>query len=236
MAQSRDKRDSLTRRKLMAGAGAALAGFALSQRAEAADDKPFRIQRGRIKQSICSWCFKPLSVEDLCKAAVEIGYRAIELLGPEHFATLKKYGLVCAMTSSHGFAKGFADPAQHEECIAKLGPAIDATADAGFPNVITFSGITTKISKEDGIKNAVAGYKKIVGQAERRGVNLCIEMLACYRNRDWDGALLAIAKGRAADDTGSLRTLHDLYTARIAAFRETPPPESWDGVFALTTK
>lgn len=177
MAQSRDKRDSLTRRKLMAGAGAALAGFALSQRAEAADDKPFRIQRGRIKQSICSWCFKPLSVEDLCKAAVEIGYRAIELLGPEHFATLKKYGLVCAMTSSHGFAKGFADPAQHEECIAKLGPAIDATADAGFPNVITFSGITTKISKEDGIKNAVAGYKKIVGQAERRGVNLCIEML-----------------------------------------------------------
>lgn len=175
MTMPHDDRNQVTRRRLMAGA--ALAGLALSQPAEAAADEPFRIRRGRIKQSICSWCFKPLTVEELCKAAVDIGYRAIELLGPEHFATLKKHGLACAMTSSHGFAKGFADPAQHEECIAKLGPAIDATADAGFPNVITFSGITTTIGKEDGIKNAVEGYKKIVGHAERRGVNLCIEML-----------------------------------------------------------
>jgi hydroxypyruvate isomerase len=178
---SQTSRSSVSRRAALAGATASLAAMAMPHQISAADDaKPdadYRIKNSRIKQSICSWCFKPLSIEDLCKAAVAIGYQAIELLGPEHFAMLKKYNLVCAMTSSHGFSTGFADPTQHDACIAKLGPAIDATADAGFPNVITFSGITTKISKEDGIKNAVAGFKRIVGHAERRGVNLCIEML-----------------------------------------------------------
>jgi hydroxypyruvate isomerase len=169
---------SISRRKMLVGTGAAMSTIAAFSNTSSADEEsPFRIKNNRIKQSLCSWCFKPLSIEDLCKAAVDIGFKAIELLGPEHFPMLKKHNLVCAMTSSHGFAKGFADPAQHEECIAKLGPAIDATADAKFPNVITFSGITTTISKEDGFKNAVAGYKKIVGHAERRGVNLCIEML-----------------------------------------------------------
>jgi hydroxypyruvate isomerase len=166
----------ITRRTALAGAGAAIAGASLARRTNA-EDVPYRIQRDRIRQSICSWCFKPLSLDELCRAAVKIGYRSVELLQPQHFTTLKKHGLACAMTSSHGFAKGFADPAHHAECLEKLGPAIDATADAGFANVITFSGITEKISKEEGIKNAVAGLKKIVGHAERRKVNLCIEML-----------------------------------------------------------
>ncbi|MEX2188304.1 MAG: TIM barrel protein [Pirellulales bacterium] len=167
---------AISRRSALAGAGVAIAGVSLAGRV-AAEDAPYRIERDRIRQSICSWCYKPLSIDELCQAAVEIGYRSVELLQPQHFATLKKHGLDCAMTSSHGFTKGFAIPEDHAECIEKLGPAIDATADAGFPNVITFSGITTKISKEDGIKNAVAGLKKIVGHAERRKVNLCIEML-----------------------------------------------------------
>jgi adenylate cyclase len=103
--------------------------------------------------------------------------------------------------------------------------------------ILELDFITVKGKSEPEVIYAIAGRGDMAQSGKfQRLRNLCIEMLACYRNRDWDGALLAIAKGRAADDTGSLRTLHDLYAARIAAFRETPPPENWDGVFALTTK
>jgi adenylate cyclase len=103
--------------------------------------------------------------------------------------------------------------------------------------ILELDFITVKGKSEPEVIYAIAGRADVAQSGKfQRLRNLCIEMLACYRNRDWDGALLAIAKGRAADDTGNLRTLHDLYAARIAAFRETPPPENWDGVFALTTK
>ena len=66
--------------------------------------------------------------------------------------------------------------------------------------------------------------------------NLTIEMLACYRGRDWDGALAAIERGRRSDDGEALGSLYKLYEARIRDYMETPPPEDWNGAFALLTK
>jgi adenylate cyclase len=66
--------------------------------------------------------------------------------------------------------------------------------------------------------------------------NLTIEMLACYRSRDWEGALAAIERGRNTDDAGALELLYNLYEARIRDYQENPPPEDWNGAFALLTK
>jgi hydroxypyruvate isomerase len=65
----------------------------------------------------------------------------------------------------------------HAECIEKLSASIDAAAEGGCPNVITFSGMRQGLSDEEGIRNTVAGARKVLAQAEKRGVNLCIEML-----------------------------------------------------------
>jgi hydroxypyruvate isomerase len=54
---------------------------------------------------------------------------------------------------------------------------IDACAEAGFPNVITFTGFREDIPDDEGAKNCIAGYKKIVGYAEEKKVTLCLEML-----------------------------------------------------------
>ena len=61
-------------------------------------------------------------------------------------------------------------------------------------------------------------------------------MLAAYRSRDWSGALEAIERGRTTDVAHSLEALYDLYEKRIKSYKENPPPEDWNGAYALLTK
>jgi adenylate cyclase len=58
-------------------------------------------------------------------------------------------------------------------------------------------------------------------------------MLACYRNRDWAGALAAIERGRKTDEAHSLELL---YEERIKGYQQNPPPEDWNGAYQLLTK
>jgi hydroxypyruvate isomerase len=111
----------------------------------------------------------------------------VELVTPAYWPMLKKLGLVCAMTPSHGFAKGFARMEEHEACLEVLRKRIDESAEAGFPNVITFSGFRRGISDEEGMKNMVEGLKKVAGQAEKKKVTLCLEMLNSRVNIEMKG-------------------------------------------------
>ena len=176
--QTHPSRPPLTRRSLLQGAAAA-AGAALGFPAitRGAEQEGYRARNGRINQSIVPWCFRPLTLEDLCGHAVKMGLGSVELVTPDKFPLLKQHGLVCALTGSHGFAKGFAHVEEHAECLKVLTERIDATAAAGFPAVITFSGFRRGLSDEAGMKNMVDGLKKIAGHAEKKKVTLCLEML-----------------------------------------------------------
>ena len=59
---------------------------------------------------------------------------------------------------------------------------------------------------------------------------------ARYRSRDWNGALAAIEEGLAADEENRFRTLYNIYSERICTFQITPPPNDWDGAYALDSK
>ncbi len=52
---------------------------------------------GRIKQSIVFWCFnvsgEKWDAERTCQVAKQLGVTSIEIIGPEHWPTLKKHGL-----------------------------------------------------------------------------------------------------------------------------------------------
>ena len=134
--------------------------------------------KGRINQSICQWCFsKYWDVEKMCQVATQLGCKSIELIAPEHWSTLKRHGLVCALASSHGFVQGMNNPKYQAMCHARIRTIIDACAEYGFPNVITFTGFREDIPDDVGIQNCVRGYKQIVGYAEKKKVNLCLEML-----------------------------------------------------------
>lgn len=171
------------------GGGLALsAAVTLPRISPAKDDKEsYATRNNRISQSVIHWCFKPMPVEDLANHAAPMGIKSVELVGPEHWPMLKKLGLICAMTPSHGFAKGFAHKEEHAECLDVLRKSIDDSAEAGFPSVITFSGFRRRISDEEGMKNMVEGLKQIVGHAEKKKVNLCLEMLNSRVNIEMKG-------------------------------------------------
>jgi adenylate cyclase len=48
--------------------------------------------------------------------------------------------------------------------------------------------------------------------------------------------MAAIERGRHTDEVRSLELLFNLYEARIRNFQDAPPPEDWNGAFALLTK
>ena len=151
---------------------AATAALGMSAQAE-----PFKITNGRIKQSVVSWCFNPMTVPELAKHSAALGLKSVELCAPEHWPMLKELGLTCAIAGSHGFAKGFAHKEEWDDCLATLRKSIDAAAAFGCPSVITFSGFRRGLSDDEGIANMVAGLKQIVPFAEEKKVTVCIEML-----------------------------------------------------------
>lgn len=133
----------------------------------------------RIRQSLVHWCYAPAwpDVNQLCEVAVKLGVPSIELIDPKHWPTLKKHGLTCAIAGSHGFPTGFNNPEEWEQCLSILRARIAQCAEFGVKRVITFTGMANGISKAEGADHCVAGLKKIVGDAEKHDVTVCLEML-----------------------------------------------------------
>jgi adenylate cyclase len=103
--------------------------------------------------------------------------------------------------------------------------------------ILELDFIMVKGKKEPEVIYAIAGREDVARSGRfQRLRNLTIEMLACYRSRDWEGALAAIERGRKSDDGHALSSLYRLYEVRIRAYIETPPPEDWNGAYALLTK
>jgi adenylate cyclase len=103
--------------------------------------------------------------------------------------------------------------------------------------ILELDFIMVKGKKQPEVIYAIAGREEVAQSGRfQRLRNLTIEMLACYRSRDWEGALAAIERGRKTDEARSLELLYNLYEARIRGYQKNPPPDDWNGVFALLTK
>jgi adenylate cyclase len=103
--------------------------------------------------------------------------------------------------------------------------------------ILEIDFVMVKGKKEPEVIYAIAGRDDVaLSERFQRLRNLTIEMLACYRSRDWEGALAAIERGRRTDEAQTLQLLYNLYEKRITEFQNNPPPEDWDGAYALLTK
>ncbi|MFN3168160.1 MAG: TIM barrel protein [Phycisphaeraceae bacterium] len=164
------------------------------------------VRHGRIKQVPANWCFTgkagpdPWTTEQLLDNTERLGLPGVELLKPDQWHLLKERGMVCAATPSHGFVRGMNNPGFHEENLALLKQRIKATADAGFPNVMTFTGMAdtsagsafahprgAKVSADQGMANCIAGYKQIAPYAADLGVQMVLEPLNSRATQNMKG-------------------------------------------------
>ena len=97
--------------------------------------------------------------------------------------------------------------------------------------------IAVKGKKEPEVVYSIVGRDDLANSGRfQRWRELNMNMLSRYRSRDWVGALAAVEQGLAADEENRFKTLYNIYYERIRTFQVTPPPDDWDGAYALDSK
>ena len=140
-----------------------------------------------IKQSVVFPMIKPekMPLEELCKAAAGMGYAAIELwfrqdVDFDEVAELaRRYKLVIASMCGHGtHARGLNQRAEHDRVEGELRESIEVAARHGVPGVIALSGNRNPgESDADAVRTCAEALKRIAPHAERKGVNVNLELL-----------------------------------------------------------
>ena len=202
--------------KTMALGTGALAIPSLSHENSNIDESPLK---GKINHSVCQWCFGTIPIETLAKEASKLGLIGIDLIGPQHWDILKKYNLDSTMCNGAelNLVDGINDAKFHDKLIPSYLEHIDLVANAGYKNLICFSGNRRGMDDELGLKNSVKGLKAILSHAEKRGVILHMELLNSKvdhndymcDNSNWGVALCKEL------DSDNFKLLYDIYHMQI---------------------
>jgi hydroxypyruvate isomerase len=210
--------------KTVTTAAASLTAANLLRSPSAAHAAESAMGKGRINHSVCKWCYGKIPLEDLAKAARDIGLSSIELLDPADWPTLKKYDLVCAMCNGPrssqgvgGIEKAWNRVENHDWLVEAYEKRIAEVAQAGFTNVICFSGNRAGLDDEQGIKNCAQGLQRIMKTAEKHKVNVVMELLNSkvnHKDYQCDHTAWGVA---LCKQVGSerMKLLYDIYHMQI---------------------
>jgi hydroxypyruvate isomerase len=135
--------------------------------------------KGNINHSVCQWCYNSMPLEELVRAAKDIGITSVDLLQPHEWAVAQKHGLTCAMAyaSSFGLTQGFNDLSLHAQLLKDYATNIPKAAVAGLKNVICFSGNAKGLSSEQGLENCARGLEPVLKIAAQNNITVCMELL-----------------------------------------------------------
>lgn len=210
------RRDFLATNVLLAGTAVAAAKQATAQEESS--------QKGRVRQSVMGWCFKPMDAITLAGHCKRIGLEAMEGISSEHYDAVTKMGLKISLVGSHGFAKGPLDPDNHAEVENKLREGIDLAVKYGAPNVITFTGMSKAGIADDAAKrNCLECWKRVVPYAEEKKIGIVLEHLNSKDDSHpmkghpgyWGDDLHLCADLVNAVDSPSFKLLFDIYHVQI---------------------
>jgi hydroxypyruvate isomerase len=176
-----------------------------------------------IHQSVCRWCYEKIPLADLCQAGRDMGLVAIDLLNPDEFETVKKYGLVCSMVANPsvdglgGIPNAWNRLEHHEKLVGAYEQRLQETADAGYERLICFSGNRAGLDDEQGLENCAIGLQRILPLAERLKVTLCMELLNSKRtHKDYqcDHVTWGVELVKRIS-SGRFKLLYDIYHMQI---------------------
>jgi hydroxypyruvate isomerase len=173
---------------------------------------------GRLKQSVCRWCYSAIPLETLCRDVAAMGFKSVELLSENEWATLKPFGLTCAVANGPGtIPVGWNRPNQHARLVAESERLLPLVAAAGIPQMIVFSGNRDGMGDAEGLANCAAGLKRIMPTAERLGVTVIMEMLNSkvdHKDYQADHTAWAVELAKAIG-SDRFKLLYDVYHMQI---------------------
>jgi hydroxypyruvate isomerase len=173
---------------------------------------------GRLKQSLARWCYARIAIDDLCRAAADMGITGMDLVAPDDWPVLRKYGITPVMVQGAGtFNDGWNNKANHEKLEEQARTSIVRAADAKVPNVITLFGARRGMSDQEGIDNCITGLNRVKKFAEDHGVTLCIELLNSkvdHKDYQGDHTSFGVAVVKAVDSP-RVKLLYDAYHMQI---------------------
>lgn len=134
--------------------------------------------KGNIRHSVCRWTFGHMPLEALCKAVKEMGFSAIDLVGPAEWPLLRQYGITCSMCNGAELSleEGWNTKEYHPQLLKNYREMIPMVAAAGYKNLICFSGNRRGMDDATGLQNCVEGLEKLIPLAEKEGVILQMEL------------------------------------------------------------
>ncbi|MEM1443331.1 MAG: TIM barrel protein [Verrucomicrobiota bacterium] len=223
---------SLSRRSFVAGSTVAAVTASLSHRFSLAEEAAGKAGvGGKINHSACKWCYKNVSLDDLCAAGKEFGLQSVELLMPSDFEKLQKHDMYCAMVTSPSgkytiggeekvigkIPNSFNRIEHHDALVELYEPHLKASSDAGFKQVICFSGNRDGMDDEEGLKNCAIGLKRLMPLCEKLGVTLSMELLNSKVNHKDYMCDLSSWGAALCEEVGSehFKLLYDIYHMQI---------------------
>ena len=101
-------------------------------------------------------------------------------MGPKDWPTLQKYGLyssMCYVAAGSSLTSGWNDKANHPKLIKDYLETFPLMVQAGYKDVICFSGNRNGMSDYVGLDNCVTGLQQILPEAEKNGLTVHMELL-----------------------------------------------------------
>ena len=200
--------------------GAAVGSFGVfSSSAIANDHQDMSMTlKNNIHQSVAKWCFGKIPLEEFLPAIKDMGINAIDLIGPAEWPVLQKHDVHCALCNGAEISleEGFNNPKYHEQLIKSYTEMIPKVADAGYTNLICFSGNRNGMNDYVGLENCVKGLEAILPLAEKNGVVLQMELFNQINHPDYmcDSTMWGVELCRRLE-SDSFKLLYDIYHMQI---------------------
>src|SRR5687768_322483 len=216
MSVKSSRRDAL--KNMLVGGTVMLAAPSLSLATCSAKKDGVKL-KGNVNHSVCRWTYSSFSVDELCKAVKQIGFAAIDLVGPKDWPILKSHGVYASMCwgAEISLTEGWNDKQYHAKLIQNYTEHIGLVSAAGYKNLICFSGNRKGMDDETGLKNCVEGLKKIMAHAEKKSVVIQMELFNSKVNHpdymcDKSAWGIELCKKLGSDN---FKLLYDIYHMQI---------------------
>lgn len=175
---------SHSRRKLLKGMALSSAALmaskavALESSSQQTTDHKSTGLKGNVQHSVSRWTYGDLDIQALCLLVKSLGFAAIDLVGPADWPVLKQHNIDSSMCNGAelNLVDGWIHPQFRDQLTDRYLRHIELVAQAGYKNLVCFSGNARGMAPEQGLENAAKGLQPILAAAEKNGVIIQMEL------------------------------------------------------------